>query len=629
MDRDLRRVGAAVNGDARRHDILCISSIDWDHIWQGHQEIMSMLAADGHRVLFVENTGVRAPALGQGDLQRVRKRFLTWWRATKGFREERPNLFVYSPLLLPFPYSRIARWVNGYFIFRAIRRWADIVGFHRPILWTFLPTPLSLDMISALDPRLTIYYCIDDLARSSHGARKIVASEEKLFKQADLVFVTSEKLRQRAAGFRSDVHLFPFGVSFERFERVRQAAAAPPADVAAIARPVVGYVGGLHQWVDQQLLVEAAREMPDVSFVLVGPEQTDVSALKGVPNIHLLGQKSHDEVPAYVGAFDVALIPYRLAEYTANVYPTKLNEYLVMGKPVVATDLPEIRRFNDTHGSVVRIAGTPSAFAGAIRSALGERQPEAVDRRISVAQENSWRSRLSRMRDLIDRALESHAAKEQRWDAQLRRVYRRTREHSARIVLTIATLYLLVFQTNFLWWIAEPLRLDQLPGPSDAVVVFAGGVGESGEARGGQQERLKQAINLYNAGYAKEIVVSSGFVYSFKEAESMRDIAIAQGIPADRIELELRARNTYENVTNVREILRARGWNRILLVSSPYHMRRAVMVWRKVAPEVAVTPSPPASAQFYEHTRGATLDQIVGIVWEYVAIAGYWWRGYL
>src|SRR6185436_16485994 len=103
------------------HDILCISSIDWDHIWQGHQEIMSTLAADGHRVLFVENTGVRAPALGQGDLQRVRKRFLTWWRATRGFREERPNLFVYSPLLLPFPYSRIARWINSYFMNRALR----------------------------------------------------------------------------------------------------------------------------------------------------------------------------------------------------------------------------------------------------------------------------------------------------------------------------------------------------------------------------------------------------------------------------------------------------------------------------------------------------------------------------
>ena len=104
-----------------RHDIICISSIDWDFIWQGHQEIMSTLAAEGHRVLFVENTGVRAPALG--DLPRVRKRIRNWWRGTKGFREERPNLFVYSPLLLPLPYSRMARWINGYFMFRALRRW--------------------------------------------------------------------------------------------------------------------------------------------------------------------------------------------------------------------------------------------------------------------------------------------------------------------------------------------------------------------------------------------------------------------------------------------------------------------------------------------------------------------------
>ena len=92
----------------------------------------------------------------------------------------------------------------------------------------------ALDLIGAIDPRLTIYYCIDDLARSSPGARKIVTSEEKLFKQADLVFVTSEKLRQRAAGFRPDVHLFPFGVSFERFERVRNSGVAVPADIAAL-----------------------------------------------------------------------------------------------------------------------------------------------------------------------------------------------------------------------------------------------------------------------------------------------------------------------------------------------------------------------------------------------------------
>jgi uncharacterized SAM-binding protein YcdF (DUF218 family) len=300
-----------------------------------------------------------------------------------------------------------------------------------------------------------------------------------------------------------------------------------------------------------------------------------------------------------------------------------------MGKPVVATDLPEIRRFNETHGPTVHIASTAQGFEAAIRAALAETGSAAVERRIAVAQQNSWRSRLEQMRAWIDQALERHAAKEQRWDAQLRRAYRRARSHSLGIATTALVLYLLVFQTNFVWWVAEPLREDRLPQAADAIVVFAGGVGESGQAGGGQQERLKQAIDLYNAGFAQRLILSSGFVYSFKEAESMRDIAIAQGIPPDRIELEPRARNTFENVSLVKEILDRGQWRRVLLVSSPYHMRRAMMVWEKNAPDITVTPTPPPNAQFYEHTRGATLAQLRGIVWEYVAIGYYWWRGYL
>src|SRR5215467_7513866 len=130
----------------RKPDLVCISSIDWDFIWQGHQEIMSRLAAAGHRVLFVENTGVRAPKVS--DLGRVRQRIRNWWRGTKGFREERPNLFVYSPLVLPLPYSRPARFVNRLILFSALRRWLRATGFYRPIVWTFLPTPLAHDLIA-------------------------------------------------------------------------------------------------------------------------------------------------------------------------------------------------------------------------------------------------------------------------------------------------------------------------------------------------------------------------------------------------------------------------------------------------------------------------------------------------
>ncbi len=610
-----------------RQDILCISSIDWDFIWQGHQEIMSTYAAEGHRVLFVENTGVRGPSMG--DLPRIRKRLLSWWRATKGFREERENLFVYSPLLLPFPYSRVARWINGFFMKRAMQRWMRVTGFHRPILWTFLPTPLALDLIHGIDSQLTIYYCIDDLASSSMGARKIVASEQALFREADLVFVTSEKLRARAAQSSERVHLFPFGVSLARFEQVRASSDQAPADIAALPKPVVGYVGGLHQWVDQDLIAAVADRMPDVTFALVGPAQVDVSTLRSRPNIKLLGQRAHAEVPAYVKAFDVGLVPYKIAEYTANVYPTKLNEYLVMGTPVVATDLAEIRRFNSDHGDVVHIAAGVDAFEKAIRTALNDTDPAVVTRRQEVAQSNSWRNRMAAMDTLIEQARARRSSGEQRWDAALRRVYRRARSHTARIVIGVVAAYLLVFQTNLIWWAAEPLRLSAPPETADAVVVFAGGVGESGRAGGGAQERLKQAVELYKAGYAPALVLSSGYVYSFKEAEVMRALAIDQGVPPDRIVLELQSANTYQNVVYTTDILRQHNWRKVLLVSSPYHMRRANLVWHKVAPDVTVVPSPPPQAQFYDHTVGASLEQVRGILQEYAAILIYWWRGWV
>src|SRR5262249_53016135 len=460
------------------------------------------------------------------------------------------------------------------------------------------------------------------------GAQRITASEEQLFREADLVFVTSERLRERAARFSDRVHVFPFGVSLERFEAVRRHDEAAPDDVASLARPVVGYVGGLHQWVDQDLLTRVARSMPDATFALVGPEQTDVSMLRTCSNIRLLGLRPHDELPRYVKSFDVGIVPYRLTEYTANVYPTKLNEYLSMGIPVVATDLPEIRRFNTQHGAIVGIAADADGFGQAIRSALNDSAQTDVDRRIAIAAQNSWASRIAAMTALIDEALDRRT-RVVGWDERLRLVYRRTRWRAAAVAIAIAALYGIVFESNAVWWLAEPLRVTAPPSKADAIVVFAGGVGESGRAGGGAQERLKQAIDLYRAGYAPYLVLSSGYVYSFHEAEAMRALAVDQGVPASAIALEEHATNTYQNVRFVDDILRDHHWQRILLVSSPYHMRRALLVWRKQAPAITVIPTPATVSQFYDHTRGATLEQVRGLAQEYVAIFAYWRRGWL
>jgi uncharacterized SAM-binding protein YcdF (DUF218 family) len=486
-----------------------------------------------------------------------------------------------------------------------------------------------LDLLREFDPQVTIYYCIDDLASSSPGARRIVPSEQRLFQEADLVFVTSQKLFERASEFTRNVHLFPFGVNFERFDAVRNGSAAPPDDMRALPRPVVGYVGGLHQWVDQPLVAELAARMPDTTFVLVGPAQADVSTLARCANIHLLGQRSHADVPHYVKAFDVGIVPYRLTEYTANVYPTKLNEYLVMGKPVVATDLREIRRFNADHDGIVSVAADPEQFAAALVRALTSAAPGDMDRRIAVAHSNSWQSRITAMSALIDAAIERRSASKPRWDETLRRAYRLARNRVAQVIVALLILYAAVFETNLVWWGAAPLKLTAPPARADAIVVFAGGVGESGRAGGGAQERLKQAVDLYKAGYAPWMILSSGYVYSLREAEVMQATAISLGVPPSAIVLEQRAANTYENVRFVDEILSDHHWTRILLVSSPYHMRRALLVWHRQAPGVTVVPTPAPESEFDLHQRGASFEQVRAILQEYLAIAAYWRRGWL
>ena len=361
---------------------------------------MTRLAQYG-RVLYVENTGVRVP--GARDASRLGQRLRNWTRGPGGFRTEGQNLTVYAPLLLPFPYSRAACRLNGGALVRAIRHW---LGEEPSVLWTFLPTPLVRDVVRGLKPTLTVYYCIDYLAASSKGAEKIRSSEEALLTEADVVFATSHGLRDRALRFRSEVHLFPFGVNFEHFRAATTGDAdAVPLELSSIPRPIAGYVGGLHRWLDDDLLAAVARRLPNMSFVLVGPRQAPLSQLRGASNIHLLGSRSHQDLPRYIRAFDVALIPYRIGAYTDCVYPTKLNEYLASGVPVVATPIPEIRRIASETNGLIGVGGDPAAFAEALQSALEDNSAERRSQRVAYARGNGWDERLPRMLHVMDEAL--------------------------------------------------------------------------------------------------------------------------------------------------------------------------------------------------------------------------------
>jgi len=367
--------------------------------------------------------------------------------------------------------------------------------------------------------------------------------------------------------------------------------------------------------------------LPNTTFALIGPAQVDVSRLQACPNVHLLGQRPHSEVPGYVQGFDVGLVPYRIADYTANVYPAKMNEYLAMGKPVVATDLPEVHRFNREHGELIAVGKTPQDFAAAVANSQAG-AAETRERRIAVAERNGWGRRLGDMSALIDGVIATRSHNARGWEERLRRMYTAARRRTAEGLIGAVALYLLLFQTPALWWVASPLLITAPPQAAEAIVVFAGGVGESGKPIG-FQERVTQAVDLYRAGYAPKLIFSSGYVFTLREAEVMKAVAIDNGVPADAILLEEAAKNTHDNVRFTKQILDRHGWDTILLVSSPYHMRRATMTWQKLAPNTVVIPTPVPQSQFYFHERGASLEQIRGILHEYLALVDYWRRGWI
>lgn len=591
---------------------------------------MSALAKNGNRVLFIENTGVRMPRFK--DMPRIKSRIRNWFLGVNGIREEMRNLYVYSPLVIPFPYLRLAKWINRHLTLSVLDKWTKVMHFTEPVVWTFLPTPLSLDIIDNLNSKATIYYCIDSFQSSSDAAKKIKKSEINLLKKADLVFVTSRELNDYCSKYNNKVHIFPFAVNFQEFQKARLNNDYIPDVIKDIKKPIIGYIGGVHKWIDFALIKQAALHYPQYSFVFVGPIQTDVSLTAGLKNIYFLGQKEHKEIPYFINNFDVCMIPYLLTEYTKNVYPTKLNEYHALGKPVVSTGLPEIVNFNRENDNLVLVGKNYAEFIEAISLAMEDTPGKIVNLRISTAENNSWSNRVAAMSKLIEGVIEEKSRIPLDWQKSLARLYKRARRKSLKLTLAALSIYLVVFYTPLVWFLASPLKISQNPQAADSIVVFAGGVGESGRAGQGYEERVQYAVDLYKNGYAKNLIFSSGYTYALKEILIMKAIAISMGVPEEAIILEDKAKNTYENVIFTNEILNKEKQKKILLVSSPYHMRRASLVFKKAAKGVDVICAPIPNSVFYTHGaawKQANIQQIEGILHEYLGILYYWWKGYI
>jgi uncharacterized SAM-binding protein YcdF (DUF218 family) len=222
------------------------------------------------------------------------------------------------------------------------------------------------------------------------------------------------------------------------------------------------------------------------------------------------------------------------------------------------------------------------------------------------------------------------------WPEVARRLdARRPRALSLAAVAVLLTAALLRW-SPVVWWLAEPLRVARPPAAADGIVVLAGGSGESGVAGQGHEERLARAIALYRQGYAPKLMLCSGYIRAFREPDVMRAIALDEGVPDSAILLARLGGSTGDMIAEADAWARRLGWRRVLLVSSPYHMRRALYIWRKIDPGMEVLATPALRSDFYgyrevegrvHHRDEATLEQMGGIVREYLAILYYAVRG--
>ncbi len=382
--------------------IVCVSSADWDPIWTRKQQVMSRLDRS-NTILYVEPPASLLSPFKDPACWRK------WWRWREGLRRWRENIFIYTPPpVLPFGsiYAPVNR-ANQAWLAPFIRRALSQLGKReRPILWTYLPH--SADLVGTLGEKLVVYDCVDDhAAYTGWRPETITALEERLLARADVVFVTARGLYEAKKDLCREIHLIPNAADVELFRRALDPATPPAPELEDLPRPVIGFVGVIHDWIDTDLLAGLARRRPEWSFVLVGPAGpgVDLKPLRELSNVHLLGRRDKEDLPRYLKGFDVCLNPFRMNRLAQSVSPLKFYEYLAAGKPVVSVPLPEVLPY----AGLVEIATGPEEFLEKIAFALARETPELRARRLEVAARHTWEQRVAAMAAHVARAL---AAKE-------------------------------------------------------------------------------------------------------------------------------------------------------------------------------------------------------------------------
>jgi UDP-galactopyranose mutase len=358
----LTRVGVPVESvaeplapDPEPMTLICFSHLRWDFVFQRPQHLMCRFAREMSVIYWEEpiEIGPRETAY-----LKVRE------------AENSHNVRVAVPHL-PQGMPDDAREA-------ALKRLLDAhTASIRGTLIAWYYTPMMLTFSRHLDVDLRVYDAMDELSKFRFAPPMLLALEQELIDSADIVFTGGSSLYEAKKDRHDNVHCFPSSVDRAHFAKARSRL-FDPADQEDLPRPRLGFYGVIDERFDTELLAKVAEMRPDWSFVMVGPVvKISDDDLPKRANIHYLGPKTYDQLPAYLSGWDVALMPFAMNESTEFISPTKTPEYLAGGKPVVSTPVRDVvRHYGQLEG--VQIASTAEEFVAACDKALElSRNPES------------------------------------------------------------------------------------------------------------------------------------------------------------------------------------------------------------------------------------------------------------
>lgn len=333
-------------------DLVCFAHLHWDFVWQRPQHLLSRFAQHG-RVFYVEDAFYHADDLIEPHVE----------------VKERQNgvkvVVVHLPNRLRGAENEAA---SDEAQVKVLKQFFADNGIKTYVFWIY--TPMAMSRTREFTPVLTVYDCMDELAQFKGAPPELRQREQELFKKADLVFTGGQRLYESKREQHNDAHSFPSSIDKAHFGQARDPKLAEPADQAGIAHPRVGFFGVVDERLDIELLGQLATNHPEWQFVIIGPVvKIDPATLPHTKNIHYLGGKNYQELPAYLRGWDVATLLFARNESTEFISPTKTPEYLAAGRPVVSTSIRDVvRPYGDLN--LVQIADDPKDFGKAIAYAL-------------------------------------------------------------------------------------------------------------------------------------------------------------------------------------------------------------------------------------------------------------------